>query len=76
MDKHSKKTKTKSADDCRVCGKAPCFKHCHESEDGLHDAKPTSAEQAGGIGFTVDYRCRFCGQSGAVAVNPKDIQWE
>lgn len=52
---------------------------CGRSADGKHQADPMSAVQAddgsSASDFTVDYTCKHCGQSGAVAVDPKDIQW-
>jgi hypothetical protein len=66
----------KPKDKCKVCKESDCWEHCQEAADGQHDADPQSAQQAGEVDFTVDYNCKYCGQGGAVAVNPKDIQWD
>jgi hypothetical protein len=61
---------------CKHCSKTNCYEHCQETEDGKHEADPTSGTVPAGSEFLVDYTCKHCGQSGAVAVDPKEIQWE
>lgn len=53
----------------------PNYNVCERAVDGKHTADPQSAVQADDTDFIVDYRCKHCGQSGAVAVEPRDIQW-
>jgi hypothetical protein len=63
---------------CRHCGTSgECYTHCQNTEDGKHVADPASAQPANGPpDFTIDFNCIKCGQSGAVAINPDDIQWD
>lgn len=49
--------------------------HCSASPDGEHEADPVSAEQAADCDFVIDLWCKFCGQSGSVTIDPKEIQW-
>ena len=63
-------------DVCKICRYGDCYEHCQESEDGKHEANPRSGTQPPECDFTIDYNCKFCGQSGGVPVDPKDIQWK
>ena len=69
----------KKFEKCKVKGcqvLLPCYDHCQESRAGEHEADPLSAfSPADATPFTVDYNCKHCGQSGGVAVDPKDIAW-
>lgn len=68
----------KKVEKCKVRGcqvLLPCYDHCQEAVDGQHEADPSSGVAPKMPDFVIDYNCRHCGQSGAVAVNPKDIQW-
>lgn len=48
---------------------------CPDSPDHKHEADGMSAVQADDSPFIVDYACRYCGQSGSVAVERGDIAW-
>ena len=48
---------------------------CTESPDGEHYPDPLSAQQADGVDLTVDFYCVYCGASGAVRIEPSEIQW-
>ena len=67
----------KKKNECKHCQSVlPCYEHCQKTESGEHAADPYSAAQADESKFLVDYWCKHCHQSGAVAVDPKDIQWD
>ena len=61
---------------CPVCGEDQCEEHCYESQTGEHEAGPRSGSIPDGVDFVVDFTCRHCGQSGGLAVDPRDIQWD
>jgi hypothetical protein len=58
------------------------YKHCPVSADGKHEPDPTSITPADGAGrnrgtdWIADVCCRLCRESGAVIIDPKDIQWD
>ena len=63
---------------CKVkgCGKEQCHEHCQVAANGCHQADPKSARAANSVDWIIDFWCRHCGQSGAVKVDPADIQWK
>lgn len=61
---------------CRHCGKAHCWDHCQDQDDGKHKGDPKSIVSADGMRWVVDVNCLHCGQSGSTRINPKEIQWD
>ena len=52
-----------------------CFEHCHKTEDGKHVPDPYCLVPVTGIDWLLDTRCKLCGCSGSVCVDPSDIRW-
>ena len=67
-------------DDCKICHKQNCYKHCHKHESGLHKPEPTSCaadlSTFSGLHGVIDFACERCGVSGALSVNLAEIQWD
>lgn len=65
---------------CPHCVEIDCYKHCYDDADGKHEVDPTSASSMDGKDangrILVDFRCRRCGVEGAIAVDPKKINWD
>jgi hypothetical protein len=61
---------------CKVCKRTNCYEHCQVADNGKHEADPRSARQVEGVDFTLDYTCKYCGQSGSVIINPITIYWD
>ncbi len=64
---------------CPHCVEIDCYVHCYETAEGKHEADPKSASsgpQDGDANIVVDFNCKHCGQSGGLAVDPKNIQWD
>lgn len=51
------------------------YEKCDESKNGKHEADPASGQVAHRENFIIDFTCKHCGQSGSVAIDPKDINW-
>lgn len=50
-------------------------KECPESPTGKHKADPQSASTHDAPDWVIDYNCKYCGLSGSVSVDPKDMMW-
>lgn len=55
---------------------------CPTSPSGVHVADPASAVSADGAGrdrgtdWLIDFTCLHCGRSGAIRIEPTEIQWD
>lgn len=71
----TKTPKTKGHCNVRTCRAVlPCWEHCQDSFDGLHEPDMASAFVGDGADVgVVDFNCRHCGQSGSLKVRPEDV---
>jgi hypothetical protein len=71
--KQTKKTKKPGKKTRQPVYPDAVYEECDDG--GEHEPDGMSFAKADGTEFVVDVWCKKCGQSGAVAIDPKDIDW-
>jgi hypothetical protein len=67
---------------CKWCSnpfqRGPCYRHCQESEDGIHEPDTCTFHlEHDGDGVYLDVNCKHCGQSGCVGkFDAKEVTWD